>query len=71
MTDTVVALDFEGYPEHEKHFSDDEWELTNEYQKVWLTDDYSKDARDLMMSRMLRKPLALMKDKVDLALNLN
>ena len=69
MTDTVVALDFEGYPEHEKHFSDDEWELTNEYQKVWLTDDFSKDARDLMMSRMLRKPLDLMKEKVDLAVS--
>ena len=71
MTDTVVALDFEGYHEHDQYFSDDEWELTNEYQKVWLTDDYSKDARDLMMSRMLRKPLSLMKEKVDMLSGLN
>lgn len=68
MTDTAVALNFEGYPEHETYFSDDEWELTNEYQKVWLTDDYSKDARDLMMSRMLRKPLKLMQSKIDVVL---
>ena len=45
--------------------------MTNEYQKVWLTDDYSKDARDLMMSRMLRKPLSLMKEKVDMLSGLN
>lgn len=64
MTDTVVALDFEGYPEHEEFFSDDEWELTNEYQHVWLIDDYTPDANALMMSRMLRKPLAVMKSKV-------
>lgn len=31
LTDTVVALDFEGYPEHSEMFSDDQWELTNEY----------------------------------------
>jgi len=46
------------------YFSDDQWELNNEYQKVWLTDDYTKDASDLMMSRMLRKPLSFMKNKV-------
>ena len=65
MTDTAVALDFEGYPEHETYFSDDQWELTNEFQKIWLTDDYNKDARDLMMSRMLRKPLAVMKRTIN------
>lgn len=65
MTDTIVALDFEGNPEHEPYFSDDQWELLNEYQKVWLTDDYNKDARDLMMSRMLRKPVAQMKHTID------
>ena len=64
LTDTIVALDFEGVPEHSKYFSDEQWELLNEYQKVWLTDDWSKDARDLMISRILRKPLALMQRKV-------
>ncbi len=64
LTDTIVALDFEGVPEHAEYFSDDQWELLNEYQKVWLTEDWSKDARDLMMSRLLRKPLALMANKV-------
>ena len=64
MTDTIIALDFEGYPEHEEYFSDDQWELINQTQHVWLTDDYTEDARALMMSRMLRKPVAIMKRKV-------
>lgn len=64
MTDTVVALDFEGYPEHESYFSDEQWETLNEYQKVWLTDDFAA-GNSLMMSRMLRKPLALMKTHVE------
>lgn len=64
MTDTVVALDFENNTEHEEFFSDDQWELLNEYLKIWLVDDYSKDANNLMMSRMLRQPLAIMKSKV-------
>lgn len=37
---------------------------------MWLTDDWSKDARDLMMSRVLRKPLALMARKVQNALDM-
>jgi len=64
LTDTVVALDFEGEPVHEQSFSDDQWELDNEFQKIWLTDDWTKDARDLMMSRMLRRPLQIMQNKV-------
>jgi len=64
LTDTIVALDFEGDPKHKEYFSDEQWETLNEYQKVWLTADWSKDARDLMMSRLLRKPLALMDKKV-------
>jgi len=31
LTDEAVALDFEGAPEHETYFSDDEWELTHEF----------------------------------------
>jgi len=31
LTDEAVALDFEGQPEHETYFSDDEWELTHEF----------------------------------------
>jgi len=58
MSDTTVALDFEGEPEHSNYFSDDQWELTNELQKIWLSEDYNKDATDLMASRMLRKPLS-------------
>ena len=35
------------------------------YQRAWLNDDWDKNARDLMMSRMLRKPLAVMQKQVD------
>ena len=31
MTDTAVSLDFEGLPIHETYFSDDQWELNNEF----------------------------------------
>ena len=31
LTDEAVALEFEGYPEHETYFSDDQWELTHEF----------------------------------------
>lgn len=31
---------------------------------MWLTYDYNKDANALMMSRVLRKPLGVMKEKV-------
>jgi len=31
MTDTAVALDYEGYAEHETYFSDDQWELNHEF----------------------------------------
>lgn len=31
LTDTAVALDFEGYPEKETYFSEDEWELNHEF----------------------------------------
>ena len=65
MTDTTVALDFEGEPEHSNYFSDDQWELTNELQKIWLSEDYNKDATDLMASRMLRKPLSSMQNAID------
>jgi len=65
LTDTVVALDYEGEPVHEQHFSDDQWELDNEFQKAWLVNWESKDSRDLMMSRMLRRPLEIMQNKVD------
>lgn len=64
LTDTAVALDFEGYPEHENYFSDEQWELTHEFQKVYLSERDSKDASNLEISRILRKPLGVMADKV-------
>ena len=64
LTDTAVALDYEGYPEHETYFSEDQWELTHEFQKVYLTERDTKDASNLEVSRILRKPLAVMRKKV-------
>ena len=57
MADTAVALDYEGYPEHETYYTDNEWELTHEFQKVYLSLRDSKDGRELEVSRMLRKPM--------------
>lgn len=64
LTDEAVAVDFEGWPEHSTYFSDEEWELTHEFQKVILTYRDTTDASKLEVSRLLRKPLALMKEKV-------
>ena len=69
MADTAVALDYEGYPEHETYYTDNEWELTHEFQKVYLSLRDSKDARALEVSRMLRKPMQIMSDKVSSLLN--
>ena len=69
LTDTAVALDYEGYPEHETYFSDDEWELTHEFQKVYLSYRDTKDASNLECSRILRKPIGVMQSKVDSLLN--
>ena len=63
-TDEAVALDVEGYPVHETYFSDTQWELNHEFQKVLLTYRDDKAASDLEMSRMLRKPISVMKQKV-------
>ena len=69
LADTAVSLDYEGYPEHETYYTDDEWELTHEFQKVYLSLRDSKDGRALEISRMLRKPMAVMSDKVSSLLN--
>ena len=65
-TDAVVALNFEG-TEHckDKYFTDDIWLEMNEIQRVYLTDWFTKGARDLMVSRLLRKPLDIMQTKID------
>ena len=65
MTDTAVALNFEGHPAQETYFSDDQWELNHEFQKVYLEGVENKNSRDLMISRLLRKPLKEMQTKVN------
>ena len=60
MTDTAVAENFEAIFAEKDYYTDEQWEITNMYQRAWLNDDWDKNARDLMMSRMLRKPLAVM-----------
>ena len=60
MTDTAVAESFDGIFAEKDYFTDEQWEITNMYQRAWLNDDWDKNARDLMMSRMLRKPLSVM-----------
>ena len=69
-TDTAVAENFEGIIKEEDYYTAHQWEITNEFQRYWLSDDYSKDARDLMMSRLLRKPLKAMEKRVAATLGL-
>lgn len=64
LTDTAVAENFEGIINETDYFTREEWDITNEFQRAWLVDDYSDNARDLMISRLLRKPLDLMKQRV-------
>ena len=65
LTDSAVAVDFEGYPMHETYFSDAEWETTHELQKIELTYRDSVDAGRLEASRFMRKPLDIMMRKID------
>lgn len=64
LADTAVALDFEGYPEHKIYFSDDQWELVHEFQKVFLAYRETINTVSLEMSRLLRKPILEMRQKV-------
>lgn len=65
LTDDAVAIDFEGKPVHETYFSDEQWELTHEFQKVYLTERDNHDSSTLEVSRILRKPMRVMQEKVD------
>ena len=61
--DTVRAMDFEGvsYP---NTFTSDSWFQTEEIQKIYLTQLFSNDTRNLWMSRIMRKPIKIMQNKV-------
>ena len=65
LSDTAVALDYEGYPEHATYFSNDQWETTHEFQKVYLSLRETIDSMKLECSRLLRKPIDIMSKKVD------
>jgi hypothetical protein len=58
MTDTELALDFEGITHHEDYFSEKHWEMAESLSKFYLTNTLRKDARDLLISRMMRRPLS-------------
>ena len=65
-TDTDECLDFEGSEHvHQDYFTDEEWLLTREFQRIFLTELFTDDARALMSARTMRKPLILMQQKVD------
>ena len=50
---------------HETYFSDQEWETTHEFQKIILSYWVTEDASRLEASRIMRKPIEIMKNKVD------
>ena len=65
MTDTAISQDYEGLWKEKDFYSDEQWLITNQYGRAWLTDERSKNSRDLMASRILRKPLKVMQNHVD------
>ena len=64
LADTATCLDYEGYPVHATYFSNQQWEMSHEFQKVMLSHRESEITRTLEMSRMMRKPLGVMTAKV-------
>mmetsp|Transcript_14401 Transcript_14401/g.10134 ORF Transcript_14401/g.10134 Transcript_14401/m.10134 type:complete len:213 (+) Transcript_14401:672-1310(+) len=62
--DALTADYFEGIPIN-CEFTDESWEQVKHMQKVYLTDWFSKESRDLHISRIFRRPLKIMQDKVD------
>ena len=65
MTDTAISQDYEGLWKEKDFYTDEQWLVTNQYGRAWLTDERSKNSRDLMASRILRKPLKIMQKQVD------
>jgi len=63
-TDTLTAEDFENI-NVKQYFTDDLWLESREMQKVVLALMFTKDTRDLFLSRMMRKPLQAMQSKID------
>ena len=67
--DTIRAMQFEGVYFTDT-FTDQTWLETEEIQKIYLTLMFSNETRSLMVSRMLRKPIEIMKAKVDAMLGI-
>lgn len=68
--DTIRSLQFDGvsYPDE---FTDNTWLEMCEIQKVYLMEWFSFETRALMVSRMMRKPLAIMESKINDMLGLS
>jgi len=61
--DTIRSIQFDGIPFVDE-FTDDTWLEMLEIQKAYLMEWFSFETRALMVSRMMRKPLAIMESKV-------
>lgn len=62
-TDTLTAEDYENI-DVQQYFTDDLWLESREMQKIVLRLMFTKDSRDLFLSRMMRKPLQAMEKKI-------
>jgi len=60
----AVADNFEGLPKR-ANFTEFDWTLIRNSQKVAGIKSLDKFARRLFMSRLLERPMALMKEKVE------
>lgn len=65
ITDADFSRDFEGTMNHQDYFTPEQWLDAEMFQRFWLSEDFGPQGRDLMLSRMLRKPLKEMQTHVD------
>ena len=50
MTDTAVDEGFEGIFAEKDYYTDEQWLTTNKFQRAWLSDDWDKNSRDILVS---------------------
>eukprot|EP00351_Strombidinopsis_sp_SopsisLIS2011_P003632 CAMPEP_0116878456 /NCGR_PEP_ID=MMETSP0463-20121206/10215_1 /TAXON_ID=181622 /ORGANISM="Strombidinopsis sp, Strain SopsisLIS2011" /LENGTH=189 /DNA_ID=CAMNT_0004526713 /DNA_START=703 /DNA_END=1270 /DNA_ORIENTATION=+ len=60
----MTAASFENLP-IDCEFTDELWKEVENMQKIYLTDYFSKESRDLHISKLFRRPIEVMQAKVD------
>jgi len=64
FSDALTADQYDGIPIN-CEFTEKTWSDVKHMQKIYLSNIFTDEARDLHISRIFSKPLAIMQDKVD------